>query len=111
MEKVLVTFLADWGDEFDVSGFCVYEKEIWERNCARFKAAKRYTSFYFGSNEGFEDIDEDWLDNYEVQDITEQEYEVISKLFGGGYGDFPDPLRVVGDLTDEEEKIYDDYMY
>lgn len=83
MSYVLVKFEADWADEFYIEGFAIYDKDMWEKIVEDFKNAKSYTGFYFGTNEGFEseEITKNWLSNYKVTNITQQDWEIFKKYF------------------------------
>lgn len=105
MEKqnLLVIFSADWADEFDVNGFAITTKEIWEDSVEKFKSAELYTSHYFGTNEGWEsdEFDDYWLDNYTVKEITAEERETIINLFDHEFGEFPWPHSLVAEDDDD----------
>ena len=96
MNKVLVKFSRDWADEFDVEGFAIFTKKEWEDAVEKFESEKYHVSYFFGTNEGWEDeIDSDWLDNYNVTEITDEEYTIIENLFGVEYGVFPNLLDLI----------------
>lgn len=103
-EYVLVQFESDWSDEFDVYGSEVMTKEKYERyiNDLTEKWKDGITvECYFGTNEGFTwDNISDYIDCLTVKDISEEEYNIIKRLFGKHYGHNPDPLER---LEDEEE--------
>lgn len=106
-QHVLVTFSADWADEFDCNGFTVTTEDYWKQVTEEFKNAEEHTGFYFGTNEGWDsdEMNEDWLDNYKVKKIDKKEAKVIEKRFlkWGSYGVFPWPNELV-----EEEEDYED---
>jgi len=104
MSKILVTFEADWADEFSVYGFKVYDLESWELTKKEFLAAEYYSSYYFGTNEGWDDdeIDKDWLDNYEVQAISDEQAKVLDDLFDSEFGDFVNPIEIIGENEENE---------
>jgi len=93
MNKILVTFNADWADEFDVDGFYIYEKDEWKKDVEAFKLACKHgnikDSYYFGTNEGWEDFGEEWLDNYSSEELTNEQVKTLSELFNHGFGIFP----------------------
>ncbi len=74
----LVIFDRDWADEFSPFGFAVMTE-------AELEEFKKYYSeertWYFGTNEGFED--EILFNNYaiKVQDITQEEADTLIRLF------------------------------
>ena len=88
MGKVLVIFQRDWADEFDISGFAIYEKDKWEKDVKAFSEAETYNSFYFGTNQCIEDeeIGVNFLNySYKVKDISDSEAEVFEKFFNKSY--------------------------
>ena len=98
----LVKFNKDWGDEFNVSGFSIYEKTIWNDLYEKLNNNKdKEVSFYFGNNEGWDDeYIGNFLKNIEITPITAEEKYVIGTLFGSSdYGTFPDFENMV-DLED-----------
>jgi len=108
MSKVLVKFEKDWADEFSIYGFAVYEKSDWESAIEKFKNATSFSCFYFGTNEGWDNdqIEEEkdqWLNAYEIEDISEEEFKVLSKLFGSpfnesvSFGTFCSPLELISE--------------
>jgi len=114
MAKVLVKFRKDWADEFDVYGFAVYEKEVWEKELKTFFNANGWSGFYFGTNEGYDPDDytkEHFAEGYTICDITDEEAEVLERFFKRKfdklttYGIFPHPIELV-DVGEEywEEK-------
>jgi hypothetical protein len=80
MSFVLAKFEQDWADEFDVYGFGVFDKEKWDMDLAKFKRAKSYGSYGFGSNEWFE-AEEVANFKWQVTDISEEDYDFLSNLF------------------------------
>lgn len=88
--KVLVKFRADWADEFNVIGFKIYEKSEWEKIKIEFAATNKEFCWYFGTNEGFDDIDKDFIKNYTAKEITDFEYTTIKDCFGDKFGIFCD---------------------
>lgn len=105
--KILVKFNSDWADEFDVSGFKVYEPQEWRDEVRNFKATKGLCQWNFGSNEGFEiDDREEWLAKYETARITNLEASALQMMFGTHwsgsiqFGNFPE-LSQVSEGCDE----------
>ena len=120
-EKVLVKFYVNWADEFDISGFKIYDKDHWELIKSEFTRNNCFNGWHFGSNEGFEAEDytaEQWLSFYTERWLSEEEEEKLNILFDEfdledyGYGQFSD-LRDCMDEFDESidwDKLYpDDY--
>lgn len=83
---VLITFKADWADEFDVECFGAYTNTTVEEQVAR--TQKRLDSgggFCFGTNEEFED-GQLTINDYEFVEISEQEYEFLKRHFSSYNG-------------------------
>ena len=98
----LVKFSKDWADEFNADGFSIYEKTIWDDLYQKLKNNKdQEASFYFGTNEGWDDESiGDFLNSIKVTPITAEEKYVMQTLFGSNdYGIFPDFENMV-DLED-----------
>ena len=76
--KYLINRAVDWADEFDV-----YFIEVLDEDAKRiYMAAKKvwgewYDSFYFGTNEGWED-DFDYLD-FDLIELSDEEANVLQK--------------------------------
>lgn len=77
--KILVTSSGDWGDEFDLDGFAIFEKEEWEH--VKEGIPDRPFEAYFGSNEfvTFEGK-EDYLSYLTETEITEEEEATLRRL-------------------------------
>lgn len=73
--KYLVVFSEDWADEFQAEGFRI----VTEDEKARILAWAPTGSFYFGTNEGFED--EDLTDAFTFSPITDEDEATLRKLF------------------------------
>ena len=94
----LIKFCKDWSDKFDVEGFAIYEGSVEEAvdfvEHNIFALSEDFGSYYFGTNEGWEAGERDWLDanqDHEYVPISEEQYYTIKKLFGKAYGVFPTP--------------------
>lgn len=77
--KVLVISSGDWGDEFDLEGFAIFEKDEWET----IKAGIPDKAFeaYLGSNEFVTfDSKEDYLSHLTEKEITDAEELVLRGL-------------------------------
>lgn len=82
---VLVKFSKDWGDEFDVSGFKIYNSESdWIEQ----KGDLSEHSYFFGTNEGW-DEGEFEEDDFTVEEISNEDAMVIRKTIGNSFGHFP----------------------
>jgi hypothetical protein len=80
-----IKFDSNYADEFDLSGFIVMTGIEWELH--KQAAQKRFTEEgaiekYFGTNEAliFEGFDE-YLRCFKVKEISEEEYQLLLKLF------------------------------
>lgn len=93
----LIKYSGNWADEMDVDGFrIISDKQFkeWEKGWKKtFKEDGEFT-FGIGTNENipYEDY-ESFMAEFEVTDITNEEYGAISNLFptaeSYGYGFFP----------------------
>jgi hypothetical protein len=92
---VLVTYLFDYSDEFDVQGFWITEAKKHQASMAELKSnwpEGKLIDKYFGTNEAiyFESF-EDYESGLAVKEIDEAQYEAIRKAFGSrhfGVGSF-----------------------
>lgn len=89
--KLLVTLNKDWADEFDVHGFKLMDPLEYDKLLAWAENA----TWYFGTNEGFED--EDLRPYFKAEPVSEEEIAVLCKLFpelqreySPSVGQFPD---------------------
>ena len=85
---VLVKFDKDWADEFDVRNFYTRKGVTVEQEVQRIGeelANSGYRSF--GSNEGWEP-EELSIDDYDVVEISDEEFAVLHKLFSGRNPDY-----------------------
>jgi hypothetical protein len=106
-QKLLVTANLDYADEFDMNDFCVYNVEGFKEVVKDLKAYKDEIEWYFGTNEEMRFSDgEDLLSNFDVRPITDDEAEVLDRLFGGEF----DNSGVFGRMYDamENEDDYDE---
>lgn len=78
---VLVKFDKDWADEFDVRNFYARKGVTVEQETTRLRAAlEQEEGRWFGTNEGWE-ADELDIDDYTVTEISDEEFDVLHKLF------------------------------
>lgn len=82
--KFLVKFDCNWADEFDVSAFRIVD----DMDAVQAIIAGAAEGYWFGTNEGWE-AGEITEDDFEIVEITDEEAEVLVKLFGSSYGNFP----------------------
>lgn len=78
-EFVLLLSSGDWGDEFDLEGFAVFEKEIWEE--IKEGIPNEPFEAYFGTNE-FVTFDgkDDYLSRIKEKPITEEDAKFLANL-------------------------------
>lgn len=78
----LIQFSRDWADEFNVDGFKVVDTMAEAAEYKQHFAKPR--TYYFGTNEGWEDeiLDE----SITITEITDDEAELLKKLFGNSHG-------------------------
>lgn len=99
-EMLFINFDRNYADEFDCSGFVVMKRGDWEKYLSKMtdEFFEGGQEIRFGSNESFEfDNREDYLSAYSAREITQEEFLVIKKFFGGSIdscfmiqsGDFP----------------------
>ena len=80
---VLVKFEKDWADEFDVENFYARKGVTVEQETEQLqKELARGEYRGFGSNEGWEP-EEQSIDDYKVTKISDEEFDVLHKLFNG----------------------------
>ena len=88
MSKVLIKYNACWADEFDCEGFAVEYKKVWEDRCKKIEEKFQNNGeveVYFGTNESFIfDSYNDWIRNFNVEDISEEKANILSDIFGNG---------------------------
>lgn len=73
----LVVFDRDWADEFSPFGFGIMTEEEYQEWLAYYSQPQ---SWGFGTNEGYDE--EVLADGCKVTDITQDEAEVLTRLFG-----------------------------
>jgi len=80
---------ADYADEFNVEGFGIYESSLNEEELL-LKIIENFPysgEIYFGTNEWIEITNEEELsDAIYIEEISEQEYNTIFKIFEGNSG-------------------------
>lgn len=93
----LVKYRDNWADEIKVNGWCLMtdaELETWNVEWAtRFKHLDEQGSYFYyvGTNEEIEYTSlEEFLDSIKIVDISEDEANVLVKLFGKQYAFFPE---------------------
>jgi len=93
----LVEYNSNWADEMDVSGLKIMTSkkyEAWCKSWKKFFKAEGTYDYCIGTNEEipYEDY-ESFNADFDVTDITKEEYDVLEKLIPSigeyGYGFFP----------------------
>ena len=107
----IITDCIDWADEFYVYFLEVLNQDEYDKYNFVKNTLKEYrSSYYFGTNEGW-DEDFDYL-QFNPQKITNEEIEVLNKFNIGGltiYYDFMNSLNK--DIWDTIEDENQDLMY
>jgi len=137
MSKVLIICDSNWADEMDLDGFKVMEKQKWESHKEKVKAwfsvkeeaenkrveeekAKKgygwhreIASIGVGTNEDVHYTSyEDWLSQFKEQSITDEEAEVIIRLFNLSFTfNGKTTIRDFGYFLDEPRDNYQDEEY
>jgi hypothetical protein len=86
-QYMLVKFDGNWADEMDIKGFEIVKKEWWDKFVESLPENKPL-SHYIGSNEEMEWTNKaDYLRDFTVTEISEDEVAILKKLFPyGSYG-------------------------
>jgi hypothetical protein len=98
MSKVLVIMDKDYADEFDCEAFAVFDSEQdWLLALDKIKTIEE-EEFFFGSNEYLCDFDDG---DFTVKEISDEEAEIISKLFFSEFSKgFGTGSRVLTDIDE-----------
>lgn len=85
---LLVKYSEDYADEFQVSGFQVFDETDWNKHVAEVRLCAHWPqSRYFGTNEGMEwSSAQDYLNNFTEVQITDEEADFLARTFVN-YGD------------------------
>lgn len=108
--KYILVANKDWADEFDLPfGEIIEEEEYLKYEYAKNVLGELSDSYWFGTNEGWED-GFDYL-NFVYKPISEQEVEVLKK-FGlpNGYGIYHDFIDTLSNVVDFDLAIPYIYM-
>lgn len=86
---LVAEFEDNWADEFDVRGWQLFTSEDWQEFRKDFDVDSEFT-VYVGSNQ-YIDYDEarDVLNQIQLFEVTEDEFNTIKRIFGGHSGRFP----------------------
>lgn len=90
-DLMLVTFSKDWADEFDAVGHRVFHKFVMSEFLERLETFRNSgSSFYFGTNEGWE-AEEFALSDFQFTPLYPRQYAAYMEMFERPYfGIFPD---------------------
>lgn len=121
MVYIYIRFCSNYADEFDVDEFEVYKMTDKEYNTfmEHIDAIKRKhrteTGYGVGTNEFIEfDTGAEYLDAFDIQEITENEYQVLTKFGFDGWRlkdrieNLYEDCEDLEDADDYEEDEYDD---
>ena len=91
MKRFLIKTEYDYSDEFDVSGMRIVSEDELEKINRNIDNVKNYPmTCCFGTNEELEFIDPDDVKHgLTITEISEEEEDIIVKLFGPGFGFVP----------------------
>ena len=92
---LLINFSDNYADEFDLDGWFVTTKEVWEKfkqqeipeeqwhSCSPYRhSSGKCFEIYFGTNESIQYGSlEDYFSNFRLREISEQDYETLVRLF------------------------------
>lgn len=90
MKYFIVKQSGNYADEFDTEGFFLAEgknlKEV-RKSLEPSEDTVFPAEVYFGTNEAieFEDLEE-YLDSFEITEITKQQYDAIGDVIGDSFG-------------------------
>jgi len=111
MSKLLIIFNGDWADEMDVDGFMIVSKECWKYKQLEWEHTSFPQELYIGTNESMEyENMEEYLRNFKVKDISDEEEKVIRTLFGlkSKFSTFGQVPFIEGDAPDS---FYEEHGY
>lgn len=92
---VFVSLYVMLGDaDSSIEGSCVITRENWEKQVKKFKnfLSKKGIQYYEGHNEHFGMYNVN-MENYTVQDCTEEEAKVLKKFGCDNFGDYKSPTE------------------
>lgn len=81
--KVLIKWEEDWADEFDMVGFIILEKEVFDNLINRINSAVYPFEAYFGTNEAYTfEEPQDVISKMQVKTITDGDSTELERIFG-----------------------------
>lgn len=84
--KILVKFSNCGYDDYELSGYKIYDKTEWDQLKIDFSKGHE-SEWWWGTNQSLE-VESDWLTSYEEVEISEEEIKFLSDQFGDTYGNF-----------------------
>lgn len=88
--KLLIEWETNWADEMDIQGFCLIETESIKKIKNQIKEHpynKHNMEICIGTNEEiYYDHVSEFISDLKFTHLTDNEYEVINKLFGERWG-------------------------
>jgi hypothetical protein len=108
--KLLLTASVNYADEFDMSEFMVDTVEEWLKTVEFLEKYTEEIEFYFGTNEElYFRNGKDLLSKINVRVISEEESNVLNKLFYGSFGEAGIFEHII-ELNEGEEEELDDFF-
>lgn len=106
MTNVLLKFRKDWADELDCYGTKIMPKPQWESLKTAIESVSREAvSYYFGTNEGWDDPIGSYLQDITVKEIDNNTTMVLIATIGAEFGNFPYLEDLLSDCTQTPEVI------
>ncbi len=107
-QQVLICFDDNWADEMDIQGFTIMDENDWKFIKKKLQAYKNTIHIGFGTNEDNEyENGNAFLETLNVEKISEEEVNAISKFFGYSYGN-TSFIYAFEQMADEEEEEDDE---
>ena len=80
-KKLLVKFSGNWADEMDIVGFQIMSEDEWNFKIKEAKECQFPAEICVGTNQYVDfDTPEDYLNSFEIKEITEGEEKIIKRL-------------------------------
>jgi len=103
-DYVLVTVNANYGDEFDFNEFSAMTVAELKDIVNKLQKHKEEIQWSFGTNEDLIfDNGKDLLSNFSYEKITQNEFDVLDKLFGGSFDGGSGVFDHIYDLDNDED--------
>jgi hypothetical protein len=85
--QLLIKWRGNWADEINLNGFMIYDSDAWQTLSNDIAAYEKSFSVCVGTNEDIEyDNGKCLLQNMSVTELTDDEANVLAKLFSSCYG-------------------------